>query len=308
MPKLKITVSAIIILTIVGSIISGWIVVCIHPNSFRLVHFEKFAPEVIRNKFLVTKIEKEMNSSTRILENRYRINIEQGKRNFGLPYASTQLGKFLQNRLGMKNLRIYDETFRLIYSDSVSREVFNKELRFSENSILPGNFSKFETSEIYRSLDGMNYFSFRYPENFSVIEKLNVSFEGKYWVYNTSNKVLRFTNDLRILSGSAFQVKMDDFLQKENTEIKKFSIGNYSIFLQKEETPLREFTEIAVQFFLGVVTFSCVGYFLLYNYLDWEKIRKEELQVLEFTEKEKLSQVFSRIEKRINGELRKHVE
>jgi len=309
MEKLENKFFSLSILTVAGIFFSGFFLFCFNPDLFKYAASEKILPAILRNKFFITRIEEEVNGSTRIPKEKFRANFEQSIRSFGLPFSSRKVGVFLQERLGINDLRIYDESYRLIFSGVADKEVFNKDLRFSNNPILPGTFSKLGEFEVYRSLDGLFFFRFSYVPDSKMVGKLTIPFEAKYWVLDKQDNSMKFTNDVAILSGAVSQSDYQDYIQRADTELEKISTEKFHIFFTKGKSPTSfEFLKWIAIFVLGVFAFVGTGYFLICNYFDWKEKCEDEVLINKASEKVKLLEVFARIEKKLNGKLAKHAE
>ncbi|EMO33564.1 hypothetical protein LEP1GSC175_2579 [Leptospira santarosai str. HAI821] len=168
--------------------------------------------------------------------------IEYTIRTFSLPKEAKSLGESLIGNLKLKSIRIYDSSYRLVYSSEKTKEIFNGDLRLGDLKILPSEIN-FDGSgvPIYRSENGEWFFrmeGFVLGKHISL--PLNVRDKQIYWIFkseNIGNDSLIGSNDLRSLD---YPDNLEEILAEFNkpaTEWKdrplweKNKIGDHVIFL-----------------------------------------------------------------------------
>ena len=218
MLKLENKFFTLLLLTAVGVLFSGYILFFSSPDFRNFSNSGKIIHSILKNKIFALRIENEIHRSGKIPTDEFRANIEQSLRYYGMPFSAMKIGALLKNKLSLSNLRIYDNAFRLIYSEIRDNEIFNRELRFSDIQILPGTFSKIGEFEIYRSLDGMYFFRFNYLHKNTIAKKMKIPFESKYWVFEKTDHSVYFTNDIGIISGAEKDIEVYNKIVNDTLE------------------------------------------------------------------------------------------
>ncbi|MCE9499770.1 MAG: hypothetical protein K8R21_04625, partial [Leptospira sp.] len=234
-------------------------------------------------------------------------------RSYGLPYYVNKAGFAMSNKLKLEGLKIYDSTFRLIFSaNPEDKEIFNRDLRSRDKTILPGSFFVLgENYEIYRSLDGLYYLYFKIPEQTRIGElNLNLSLDLNYWIFDNSEKDILYTNDSRVLGKTRTTV---DILT-ELREKRKISSGtlswyefdylelkfkDYHIFaLYKKKKPVL-LTKILFLFLSNFLLVYCSGFLFIYIFMNYYRFRKNEKFIEKHNEEMAKMEFLLRIQKSI---------
>ncbi|XDD50034.1 hypothetical protein AB3N59_16975 [Leptospira sp. WS92.C1] len=173
--------------------------------------------------------------------------IEYGIRNVQMPKDAKLLGETLLKILELKSIKIYDSSFRLLYSSVETKEIFNGDLRLGDLKIAPSEIN-FDGSgiPIYRSKNGE---WFLWLKGFALGKQISMPFNIRdkqvYWIFDSSKKgsdSLIGSNDLRSLVYPDNIEEILAELNKSTVEWKdrpfweKNKIGNYTIYLFYERT------------------------------------------------------------------------
>ncbi|PJZ54519.1 hypothetical protein [Leptospira adleri] len=228
--------------------------------------------------------------------------IEYALRNDPLPKSAKELGESLLKNLELKSIKIYDSSFRLIYSNEETKEIFNGDLRLGDLRIEPSGIN-FDGSgvPIYRSQDGE---WFLWMKGFALGKHMSLPFNIRekqvYWIFESGKKgtdSLIGSNDIRSLD---YPDNIEEILAEFNTSAtewkdrplwEKNKIGNNTIFLSYDKgSRLRQLFYIFVFLFflLGLSGLGIISSTLLHSII----VEKE------FDNKEKilrLRDVFLRI-------------
>ncbi|EMY76794.1 hypothetical protein LEP1GSC060_3201 [Leptospira weilii serovar Ranarum str. ICFT] len=172
--------------------------------------------------------------------------IEYTIRNFSLPKNAKELGESLLKNLELRSIKIYDSSYRLVYSSQETKEIFNGDLRLGDLKVAPSEIN-FDNSgiPIYRSKDGE---WFLWMNGFELGKHMSLPFNIRdkqvYWIFE-SGKIghdsLIGSNDLRSLN---YPDNLEEILAEFNKPTigwkdrplwEKNKIGSHTIFLSYDK-------------------------------------------------------------------------
>ncbi|WP_078129874.1 hypothetical protein [Leptospira alexanderi] len=172
--------------------------------------------------------------------------IEYTIRIFSLPREAKELGESLLKNLGLQSIKVYDSSYRLVYSSEETKEIFNGDLRLGDLKILPSEIN-FDSSgiPIYRSKNGE---WFLWMKGFILGKHISLPFNIRdkqvYWIFkseNIGNNSLIGSNDLRSLN---YPDNLEEILTEFNKPAiewkdrplwEKNKIGDHAIFLSYDK-------------------------------------------------------------------------
>ncbi|MBM9500816.1 hypothetical protein JWG44_11210 [Leptospira sp. 201903071] len=205
--------------------------------------------------------------------------IEYGLRNDPLPKNAKELGESLLKNLELKSIKIYDSSYRLIYSNEETKEIFNGDLRLGDLRIEPSGIN-FDRSgvPIYRSQNGE---WFLWMKGFALGKHLSLPFNIRekqvYWIFESGKNgtdSLLGSNDIRSLD---YPDNIEEILAEFNKPTvewkdrplwEKNKIGNNTIFLSYDKgSRFRQLFQIFVfvSFLLGLCGLGIISSTLVHS-------------------------------------------
>ncbi|MDZ4727894.1 MAG: hypothetical protein SH817_17180 [Leptospira sp.] len=155
-----------------------------------------------------------------------------------LPYYGSNVGNSIKNKLKLNSIKIYDKTFRLLYSSEPTKEVFQSELRHDESIISPGEGRKLITGDnAYRSIDGNFYFVFPFPYTpRPLLINPNLEYGFNYWLFDKDTGSIYFTNDIHLLTGDKEPKELLDLFKDKNNQEISWKIDGENGILHRIDT------------------------------------------------------------------------
>ncbi|TGK35989.1 hypothetical protein EHQ12_08035 [Leptospira gomenensis] len=213
--------------------------------------------------------------------------IESSIRNFPPDRNAKELGETLLKNLELKSLKIYDSSYRLVYANEETKEVFNGDLRLGDLKVAPSDFN-FDRSGIplYRTRNGE---WFLWMKGFALGKQISLPFNIRdkqvYWIFEsgrTGNDTLIASNDLRSL---AYPENLEEILAEFNKPAKEWKdralweknkIGTNTIYLSYDKgSRTKQSIQIFLFFFfltamcgLGILSSSLVHSILVEQEFD----------------------------------------
>ncbi len=228
--------------------------------------------------------------------------IEYTIRIFSLPRDAKELGESLLKNFGLQSIKIYDSSYRLVYSSEETKEIFNGDLRLGDLKILPSEIN-FDSSgiPIYRSKNGE---WFLWMKGFILGKHISLPFNIRdkqvYWIFKSEsigNNSLIASNDLRSLN---YPNNLEEILAEFNKPAiewkdrplwEKNKIGDHVIFLSYDKgSRVKQLFQILVfvSFLLGSCGLGIISSTLIHSIIVEKEFDRKE-KVL------KLRDVFLRI-------------
>ena len=239
--------------------------------------------------------------------------LEYYLRSYGLPYYVNKTGSVMSEKMKLEGLKIYDSSFRLIFSSNPEeKEIFNHDLRSRDKVITPGTFFVLnESYEIYRSLDGIYYLYFKIPEHTREKElNINLSLDLRYWIFDNKEKEILYTNDLRILGGSIGGPEiLEELTNRKPVKASKlqsyefgyldFSFKDYHIYtLYKKRNPAT-LAKILYLFVTNFLFVYLIGFLFIYFFMSYHRFRKNEKFIERHREEMTKMEFLARIQKSV---------
>nr|WP_228005180.1 hypothetical protein [Leptospira borgpetersenii] len=228
--------------------------------------------------------------------------IEYTIRIFSLPRDAKELGESLLKNFGLQSIKVYDSSYRLVYSSEETKEIFNGDLRLGDLKILPSEIN-FDSSgiPIYRSKNGE---WFLWMKGFILGKHISLPFNIRdkqvYWIFKSEsigNNSLIASNDLRSLN---YPNNLEEILAEFNKPAiewkdrplwEKNKIGDHVIFLSYDKgSRVKQLFQILVfvSFLLGSCGLGIISSTLIHSIIVEKEFDRKE-KVL------KLRDVFLRI-------------
>ncbi|EKQ93943.1 hypothetical protein LEP1GSC103_2189 [Leptospira borgpetersenii serovar Javanica str. UI 09931] len=228
--------------------------------------------------------------------------IEYTIRIFSLPRDAKELGESLLKNFGLQSIKVYDSSYRLVYSSEETKEIFNGDLRLGDLKILPSEIN-FDSSgiPIYRSKNGE---WFLWMKGFILGKHISLPFNIRdkqvYWIFKSEsigNNSLIASNDLRSLN---YPDNLEEILAEFNKPAiewkdrplwEKNKIGDHVIFLSYDKgSRVKQLFQILVfvSFLLGSCGLGIISSTLIHSIIVEKEFDRKE-KVL------KLRDVFLRI-------------
>ncbi|MBM9591465.1 hypothetical protein JWG41_13485 [Leptospira sp. 201903075] len=180
------------------SILFGYLVVSLLVTSVLFGYFEWLRPLRMKSN-LVSALKRYDEDRTK----EYLNTLEFFFRESALPYRASHVTTRIQQTLGLKFVRLYDDSLRLIHSTNETNEIFQEELRQDPSGLLEGKLRTLASGDfVYRDLTGKFFVVFPPgPPIPAQIQNANLEYGYLYWAFNPKSQKILYTNDESILTG-----------------------------------------------------------------------------------------------------------
>ena len=132
------------------SILFGYFVVSLLVTSVLFGYFEWIRPLRMKSN-LISALERFDEDRTK----EYLNTLEFFFRESTLPYQASQVTSRIKDTLGLKYVRLYDDSLRLIHSTNETSEIFQDELRQDPSGLSEGKLKNLSNGDyVYRDLSG----------------------------------------------------------------------------------------------------------------------------------------------------------
>lgn len=180
------------------SILFGYFVVSLLVTSVLFGYFEWIRPLRMKSN-LISALERFDEDRTK----EYLNTLEFFFRESTLPYRASQVTSRIKDTLGLKYVRLYDDSLRLIHSTNETSEIFQDELRQDPSGLSEGKLKNLSNGDyVYRDLSGKFFVVFpKGPPLPKQIQNANLEYGYLYWAFDPKSQKVLYTNDESILTG-----------------------------------------------------------------------------------------------------------